>query len=879
MAKTFVTFDLWQPAAEDFSFMQANADATTRLRWTDTHTWGILRSNAYPAVVNIPVSGASLVPETMPNILAAPVSLNATTGYVSVGAGSSSTANPQVAGMVAYDIAGNRIAINDDATFDANTVSPYGLKSTGNVGIPLNVPGGGGYPTPAAGTYYLWAEYQQVNQSVPVIGEDASIHYPQVDDGYVIRITTGAAGPIPPTGDGISIFLAKINWTGGTTSGSPVITATNVNVADTSGNYVRPASLSPGDPKRVWAGVRPQDVEIVVDVTNKMSSQYPTAGTGYQDGYVGSLHDHVNGIGSGVPTNANVHGLTLKDIPGAGAEPVATLNQQDSLAKGLIDLNIPQNSPPSPGEGGAIGQFVTAGQCHIETVGLTPNVVLDTLASSNGITQTIKTRWVRVQDFDETTAQRAAFLMGNRLIRLFPNMRDTQSPGSTDPSVTTDPNSGDGWVGFNSSEDNTGVYLIYGTLGVLASGQNVLVVNKTPLTGWPASMDPSIDMTDNLALGRVYWNKTANELYRNMTEPNTADTVNNQPDDLRALGLVGPQQLSNILKADPNLGGLSQQVFENQVSNSAYYFGDTNLVETFSGIGGGYIINPGTSVTAGTEPLLLTQGPAAMTARNWSMNAGQLNTAHIFQLIKNCKPGKFYGLSFWAKADAAFNARLGLGITTNAVNTPNVVTTQNQTVGVFQDITVQNDGAYHRYSMVLQVLSGAGAPSADPALLKYLCFQFSAGNVTPGAGSITITNVQLTEGEWIPGYMGCQYVPSGGIIMWDFNTSCPPGFQDVAAAAGKFIVGANGFVAPGASGGPNFNPAASVGVTGNENQNHTHNLPDTDNTFSLGGGTTGALGNGTPPNYKHTSTEESSHDHNIPGSQIPYYGLKLCRAI
>jgi hypothetical protein len=101
MAKRFVAFNLWQPASENWQYISASYDETTRLRWTDTHTWGILRDNSYPSAVDIPVSSINVAPPRWPNILAAPVTLDCATGLVSVGAGSSSSTNPKIAGAVA----------------------------------------------------------------------------------------------------------------------------------------------------------------------------------------------------------------------------------------------------------------------------------------------------------------------------------------------------------------------------------------------------------------------------------------------------------------------------------------------------------------------------------------------------------------------------------------------------------------------------------------------------------------------------------------------------------------------------------------------------------------------------------------------------------
>jgi hypothetical protein len=870
--KQFVSFNLWQPASEDWAYMSSAYDQTTRLRWTDTHTWGILRDNSYPAVVDIPVSAINAAPPRWPNILAGPVTLDCANGLVSVGAGSNSSTDPKIAGLVAYDLYGQRIGILDDAPFDFSNASPYGKKSSGNLNIALNLAGTSGdcFTNPSIpGTYYLWAEYLEINDPTPIVGEDGSVHYPLVDDGYRIRVTDT---PAAPSGDGVSIFLAKVTWIGG----SGTLTATNSNVSDSNNNAVETMPDVAGDPHRVWAGKRPQHVEIVVDEANK------TPAYGLAEGpIILSLHDHINAMGQGNPTHNNPHALTLADIPGAGEEPVATNNQNTTMAKGLVDLNAPQNSPARLGD---------AGQPLIELVGLVPFASLDPLAAANGITSTPKTRWVRIKDLDESSKIKAAYLEGLRLIRIFPNVRDTITPGGSDPSVDPlDANTGDGWVGFNAAEDTPGTYRIFGKHSVsppdeISSGQSVLVVNKVLMPGWPSVIPTLPD--DQFELGRVYWDGV--ELYRNTTKPTTSDPVANQPDDLRSLGLVGPQQLSTELKNNPNTGGLAAQVFENQVANSAYAFGLTNVNQV--DLGAGKILTSPSVALAGGD--LLTGGPAAMTGRRWDMNTGSfLDPSWVFTLLKNVKPGRMYGLSFWAKATNAFNARFRVGLTDdNVANPSSIITLDGSTAVDPLDLTLRNDNLWHRYSIILQTMPSV---NADPADLKYLCFQFEPGpGVVATAGQLSLTNVQLTEGEWIPGYMGSKYVPSGGIIMWDASTTCPPGFQEVVGARQKFIVGvdAAAAVVPLATpGGPAFNPGGSLGSTDGESNPHIHNIGNghTSNANSAPGPdfsspvySPGTLGQ----QHYHdipvdTGNNSADHTHALPSSVMPYYGLKLCRAI
>jgi hypothetical protein len=852
MAKRFVAFNLWQPASENWQYMAASYDETTRLRWTDTHTWGILRDNSYPAVVDIPVSAVNAAPPRWPNILAAPVSLDCSNGLVSVGAGSSSITDPKIAGAVAYDLYGNRIAVLDDAPFNFSNDSPYGKQSSGNLNISLNLSGTSGdcFTNPSIpGIYYLWAEYLEINDPTPVIAENGAIHYPMVDDGYKIIVTDT---PIAPTGDGVSVFLAKITWIGG----SGTLTATDGNVSDANNNAVETAPTTAGDPNRVWAGKRPQHVEIVVDEANKIPAYGLIEGK-----IVLTLHDHVNAMGGGLPTHNNPHALTLADIPGAGDEPVATLNQRDAFAKGLVDLNAPQNSPARLGD---------VAMCFSFNNALQPAGTLDPAANNAAISTSLQQAFVRILDFDTNSKTKAAFLLGLRLVQLYPTMNQTSSHNSV-PAAPYSIN--DGWVGFElAPAGQTGVYRIYGTHATLADGTDVLLVNKqllaSDLTGpIPAPAD------DMIVLGQVYWDAVAGNLYKNPVQPPpvVAPGPEGMPDDQRSLGLVGPQQLSTELKSDPYTGGISQQVFENQAANSNYALGLTNVSEVQ--IGPGDILSSPSVALVGGD--LATGGPAAVTGRKWTMNSGAaLNTSYIFHLLKNAKPGKLYGLSFWAKATAAFNARMRLAITNDKVSSPTSLITLDGSFSVPPlDMTLRNDSQWHRYSIILQTLPTV---NPDPTDLKYLCFQFDEGGVVPTAGSISLTNVQLTEGEWIPGYMGSKYVPSGGIIMWDYNGVCPAGFQEVAGLVNRFPVGV-GNVAFGAGAGA-FNPGAPP--------SHIHVIPVQPTTTEaivvgvsplgvpFGGGVGAPQLLATKHNHDFSGVTDPANE-----AVTPYYGVKFCRAI
>ncbi len=762
MAEKFKTFDLWDPTVEDFDAMTLARVMEIRRRWTDAHSWGIVRSNAYFPNVSVPVSAINRTPNPKAIISQFPISLDLATGFITVAAGSNDAVNPAVA-SVAFDVNGDRIAITKDAAF-GTTVTPYGAGNSGNLGIGLTLANDN---VPVVGVYYVWMEYLEINDPASSVAEDGSVHYPVIRDGYRIILTGTAAAP---NGDGISLFLGKIQWFGG----AGVISVTDGYVTDdplTNNNFIdtNPATDTAGDPARVFAGVKANQVEIQIDLTQKTLV--------YTDKMIASLQAHIMATGTaGAVTPENPHGQVVKDFPGGGTEPQAAANQDASLAKGLVDLNVDQNSPQ---------QVAVAGRPNTEPTALAP-ATLDPVAVAAGIDpNTVKDAWVRVKSLDSTgLSLRAAFVSGTKLISLYPTLAQTTSPGpSTDP--------GDGWVGFANS-DTVGVYRIYGSFATVASG-DVLLLNKELLTGWPSVIDPLAD--DRLLFGQVYWDGL--DLYQNPLK-----VAGVGMDDQRSIGLVGPHQLSSELKADPDNGGLARQTFINQVANSNYALGLLNVTAVGLNDTTAVVPNsttPPTAIDSGTDSSLKT-GPGAISGMRFTTNAGALSTlaaSSLFHLLGNLKPGRYYGLSFWYKADPLFNVRTRIGLADAASGSPTYL--MNLDGGAVPlspfDFTVRNDNAWHRTSLVFRATSGV---DCDPTVPKYLQFLFEQSGLATTAGTLTLTNIQLTEGEWIPGYAATGTpVPSGGNIFFDELSACPPGFELNENLQGRLPIG----VVPGGSNG------------------------------------------------------------------------------
>lgn len=766
MARRFEFFNLQLPTTNHLAFDSSAKDLALRRRWTDRTVWGIMRANAYPASSNIPVSAVHAVPNYAQDILQAPVSLDTATGLVGVGLGSDPSINPAVVGLVAYDLNGERIAIEQDQDFEFDNNVPYGKRSSGNRNIPLRVgvsSGNASTVAPVPGTYYLWATYLEVNENVPVVDKLGAIHYPYKEDGYRLQLTTS---PIAPDGDGQSIFLCKITWAPGFTG---ILTVTDGQASNGNGqNVLDTAPIVSGDPHRVYCGVKSQDVEITIDVASRTQV--------YEDGLVASLFHHINAIGSGEPRPNNPHGIGLDDIPNAGAEPTAINNQADSFAKGIVDLNAPQNSPNT--EGDALQPIFGQGS-------LAPTSPLDPNSAAVGVTTTIKDRWVRILDLDILTKTKVAYVAGHRLRQLYPGLR--QSDKSGDPSIIpSDPLSGDGWIGFNDTEDATGYYYLYGQYGTLVDGSEVLFLGK----GFLGAIITDPVLADNqLLIGRCYWDAASALLYRNQTGMTVTDP-GNQPDDERSLGLVGPQQISSEAKNDPVTGTLAGTATHNNlVANPGYARGLLGTNQDGLSPTGVFAAGSFTQVNTGTEPALANQadGPAALFGLRAISSAGPTATGTVrhYHRLSNLLPDRMYSVSFYLKATSSFNLRLRVGLVDSNGAGPVSLATVDPA-----DITIRNDGLYRRYRAIFQMKD----PSfVDPDFLtpKYLMFQFDRGLVDSLGGTVFITNVMVNQGEWVPAYRNVREIPSGGIIEWDSSDTCPEGYEEVTDARGRMTVGVN----------------------------------------------------------------------------------------
>ncbi len=732
--KTFVNTNLQLPSSDDLNSFQDFKAAAIKDRVTDSRSWGILRKNAYPSVLAAP-------PALLDSVTEFVVVLDTSAGTLTVGAGSNSSVMPHIVGGVAYDINGERIAILDDATYNADNNIPEGKRSSGNLAVPL-----------ATGDTFVWIEYLGVNDpTYQSILRNGAITYPKLLDGYKIVLTADAT---PPIGEGVSVFLCKVTWVNAVAGSISVSDGTEAQVIASipTGNIL---DTIPAEVKRVYSLVRQNQVEVIVDPATPTSS-YPT-------GERLTVQDHVGALGSTAPTVNNPHGTTLDDIPGGKAEPKAVKNLDESMSSGFIDLTLSQNSPR---EQSAVALPI------IEQTTLTPIGLNAITIAGSGIDDTVKDAWVRITDFD---TDQLAYLSGVRYTALYPTLMQS--------SQSSDPNNSDGWVGFANTEA-AGTYRVFAQPAMLA-GAYVLLLRKI-LLGDPTLFpnEASTMPRGYLLLGQVYWD--GNDLYRDSLQVSTSAGIN-KPVDQRSLGLVGNPQLSNDLKA----AALANHVSENLIGNSGFTFDKPTPTAPFpswiidSSAGAGYL--PTTNIEQAdytSQPLLATGGPGALFSARLSPIAGQTTgTTKMYAHMTYMKPSTTYAISFWYLAEAGWNSRVMAGLVTDTTYT-SVITTGSP-LGSPLDVHIIGDAVFHRAIVFVKTLDGF-TPTTD----YFLELRFDATANATTTDKMYITNVQVTEGEWVSGYSsGGSSIPAGANVFFDDRSVCPTGWVENTNLSGRMPMG------------------------------------------------------------------------------------------
>ena len=833
------------PVVEDLLQNNTLLNANTSNRWMDSRSWGIVHSNAFISSLNIPVSGNHAVPNNVWNINEFPILFNTNTGMLSIGQGSNQASNPQIVGGLAYNMYGDRIYIPEDQMYSASNTGPAGAVSSGNINIPL--------PSPSSTPNYVWISYLATpDPTYQDVGSGGVIAYPRVLDGYQITLTTT---PVAPQGDGVSIFLCKVIWAA---SFPGTLTVTAGEVTQTNGNLLStiPTATST-DPHRVYSLIRDTSVEIEVDSTNNPTATYAVGGR-----Y--TLKDHVNAVGAGTPSPRNPHGTTLADIGGTNLEPLATELATNGLDQGIIDLSLTNNSPAAQS---------TALQMSLNQTTLQPLNLATQGISGSGINSNEQRSWVRVAQLQ---ANQFVYVGGQQVSFVYPTL--ASSDHASDPSINPAvPGSGDGWIGFSTISDTTpGTFRLFGTFATV-NGLNVLLLQKELLTGFPGAYTPALT-AGQFELGFVYWD--GSNVWRDYLAVNSTDVV-----DRRSFGLVGPEQISTRAKSSPDAGASSRSIQTNLVGNSQFSFNKVTTANESSDVVGQF---PGWTIVTtnggsflplanfAQEALTGTAAPGALTGIQITPIAAQ-NTGYSYlygTLDRVIKPNTYYCISFWYQTtDSTWNTRMRVGVNANNTGTESPVITTGSPAGFPLDVLVTNDGTMHRATLVVQT-NGA----VTPANQYFLEFRFDASSGGSTSSAITITNIQIEEGEWVTGYKNNRGLPSGAIIIWDQNSSCPPGFSQVTSLNDRFPVGADNNAVQAKS---------TVTMASSGSLSTTLSIPpltvtDADGaTLYTSGGTISGSDTAEIPNapHGHNGAIQTAASSVSASLALPFYGVLFCRAL
>ena len=146
------------------------------------------------------------------------------------------------------------------------------------------------------------------------------------------------------------------------------------------------------------------------------------------------------------------------------------------------------------------------------------------------------------------------------------------------------------------------------------------------------------------------------------------------------------------------------------------------------------------------------------------------------------------------------------------------------------------------------------------------------------SSAITITNIQIEEGEWVTGYKNNRGLPSGAIIIWDQNSSCPPGFSQVTSLNDRFPVGADNNAVQAKS---------TVTMASSGSLSTTLSIPpltvtDADGaTLYTSGGTISGSDTAEIPNapHGHNGAIQTAASSVSASLALPFYGVLFCRAL
>lgn len=746
-----------------------------------------------------------------------PIILGTLASTITVGAATPISASDK---YIAYDADGERIQLpeNDQVTFKADTPiitttgvtgSPTTPFSTGRIDILTpNIPGAGSEERfvfiahlEVTKTLALPPDHENIpptgigsatNNRRPVTGVDSKqgIAYAHHKiDGY--RIYVALPGEVDTSGAFPVITSLDDNNDHNPLNPNPNTTFPNFANAIYIGKYsvnsagvvssIQPSGTTT-DTTRPILRLKPIEVVQIPDVTeirDFTDPDNPIDLLTYQTGTFISVNEHISTIGTGTVTPRNPHGNQVSDFTAGQLEPDLAAFQAQGFSNGILDDSIETRFHPSnaPLNTTALQMDASVGTGVIN--GAFTGTSVKFAAPANAATPTIFRSGlfdarVEIKQLNQSGPLQLVYVEGTRL--------EVLSPTLTDAGVDT---TIDGFIPFSAADQPTeGTYTIFVMQDPDPANPNVALLGVAQTKN--ADGSPGADSLDRnrFVIAEVYWRPGAGPPVIQRGKFNTVAEVL----DKRSTGLVGTTEISTSAQSDPNAGLLAQQTFYNILQNPDFRIATVvdgtipdnwNVINTagtlaltivdktdttLTGVVGG--TNPGPKTDFGGEVVLTPAG----TALDVLMESN----------INRLKPNTVYTLSFWMRmlaldipytmSASLFNTAGLIGVAKTIDSNKNVTTWQRMAVS-FTTTTVNLDDANNR-----------------------LVLSFANPSLGTGAQTVHITSVSLVEGEWTTSYT-IPRIYQGEIFMWDKNTACPPGSEEVTNLQGKYPIGATG-VAP-----------------------------------------------------------------------------------
>jgi hypothetical protein len=488
-----------------------------------------------------------------------------------------------------------------------------------------------------------------------------------------------------------------------------------------------------------------------------------TRPTVYGAGDTRTFSEHMGGVGTGVVTPTNVHGLAIDDITGGGEEPDNRTYHDLTLGDGVIDTAITGTNNPIPNStafkisiNNSSSIAFDPGLAQFATATGTPALV-----ANGGTSPALRSVTVALP----SAGAQSIFLGGRHLTEIFPTTTAADTPSLVGyvPFTSADPGSDTAPSGYN-------IFVIaHPDLGV---GPNTAVLGKAPIG--------TVLGPDRLLLGSVAWDGTTPSLLRSVTDSTATATdrrsfsvVGKNQISTSGLGsatqaLLGNQHLVNMSNANPDFSmGMWNWLFSDADSGRGAAAGSISAITllradatlpiqtnsfnipTLSGL---------PSPTQDVDSGLATEAGADYGLKLSFTPISDTVNVKIRTPLGGLKPDTMYTISMQVKTGSTNRLNLSAVMTDAPTGTVTPTEYSNREI-----LNVTRDGTYRRVTTTLKTNSSGNVPSVlgispftDLTKFHALEIRFKNDISFVGApsthwGDISITSVVVTEGEWVSG--------------------------------------------------------------------------------------------------------------------------------